>query len=75
MFDSVKIAEEFCFNYDFRQGYVQQNVFFQLREIIETKHFTQSSSSILREFEFLCEIKVKFKSFISYEPRVTYSIY
>ena len=23
MFDSVKIVEEFCFNYDFRQGYVQ----------------------------------------------------
>lgn len=26
MFDSVKIVEEFCFNYDFRQGYVQHKV-------------------------------------------------
>ena len=26
MFDSVKIAEEFCFNYDFRQDYVQHKV-------------------------------------------------
>lgn len=26
MFDFVKIVEEFCFNYDFRQGYVQYKV-------------------------------------------------